>query len=53
MNAHRQTTVNKGNNKERSMKPTASNLIRWAGLSAMVAGLIALALLIGVTFISG
>ena len=25
--------------KERNMKPTASNLIRWAGLSAMVAGI--------------
>jgi hypothetical protein len=39
MNANRQTTVSKGNNKERSMKPTASSLIRWAGLSAMVAGI--------------
>jgi hypothetical protein len=40
MNANRQTTVAKGNNKERTMKITASNLIRWAGLSAMVAGII-------------
>jgi hypothetical protein len=39
MNANRQTTVLKGNNKERNMKITASNLIRWAGLSAMVAGI--------------
>src|SRR5919107_3923484 len=28
------------NGKESGMKPTASNLIRWAGLSAMVAGII-------------
>ena len=28
------------NGKESEMKPTASNLIRWAGLSAMVAGII-------------
>jgi len=40
MNANRQTTVAKGNNTERTMKITASNLIRWAGLSAMVAGII-------------
>ena len=40
MNANRQTTVIQGNNKERTMKITASNLIRWAGLSAMVAGII-------------
>jgi len=40
MNANRQTTVVKGNNKERTMKITASSLIRWAGLSAMVAGII-------------
>jgi len=39
MNANRQTTVMKGNNKERKMKITASSLIRWAGLSAMVAGI--------------
>ena len=25
---------------ERTMQPTATNLIRWAGLSAMVAGII-------------
>jgi hypothetical protein len=40
MNANRQTTVIHGNNKERTMKITASNLIRWAGLSAMAAGII-------------
>ena len=39
MNANRQTTVVTGN-KEHTMKITASNLIRWAGLSAMVAGII-------------
>ena len=40
MNANRQTTVIKGNNKESKMKITAPSLIRWAGLSAMVAGII-------------
>jgi hypothetical protein len=40
MNANRQTTVMKGNNKERNMKITASCLIRWTGLAAMVAGII-------------
>jgi hypothetical protein len=39
MNANRQATVTKGNNKERTMKLTASNLIRWAGIAAMVAGI--------------
>jgi hypothetical protein len=39
MNANRPTTVIKGNNKESKMKITASNLIRWAGLSAIVAGI--------------
>jgi len=39
MNANRQATVIKGNNKERTMRITASSLIRWAGLSAMVAGI--------------
>jgi hypothetical protein len=39
MNANRQTTVIKGNNQESKMKITASSLIRWAGLSAMAAGL--------------
>jgi hypothetical protein len=39
MNANRQTTVVTGN-KEHTMKITASKLIRWAGLSAMVAGII-------------
>ena len=41
MNANRQTTVMNGNNKERTMnKITAPNLIRWAGVSAMVTGII-------------
>ena len=40
MNANRQTTIVQSNNKESKMKPTASNLIRWAGLAAMVAGII-------------
>ena len=40
MNTNRQTTVIKGNNKESKMKITASNLIRWAGLAAMVAGIL-------------
>jgi hypothetical protein len=40
MNTKRQTTVTKGNNKESTMKPTASKLIRWAGLAAMGAGII-------------
>jgi len=40
MNTNRQTTVIQGNNKERTMKITASNLIRWTGLAAMAAGII-------------
>ena len=36
MNTNRQAATIK----ERTMKPTAANLIRWAGLSAMVAGII-------------
>ena len=40
MNANRQTTVMKGNTKEHTMKITTPKLIRWAGLSAMVAGII-------------
>src|ERR1044071_9580144 len=40
MNTNRQTTVIQGNNKERTMKITASNLIRWTGLAALVAGII-------------
>ena len=40
MNSNRKTAVIKGNNKESKMKITTSNLIRWAGLSAMVAGII-------------
>jgi hypothetical protein len=40
MNANRQTAVSTGNTKERTMKITASNLIRWAGLAAMGAGIL-------------
>jgi hypothetical protein len=40
MNTNRQTTVMKGNTKERKMKITTPKLIRWAGLSAIVAGII-------------
>ncbi|HEX8681384.1 MAG TPA: hypothetical protein VF707_03660 [Ardenticatenaceae bacterium] len=40
MNTNRQTTVVKGSNQESKMKLTTPNLIRWAGLSAMVAGII-------------
>jgi hypothetical protein len=40
MNATRETTVIKGNNKESKMKITTSSLIRWSGLAAMVAGII-------------
>jgi hypothetical protein len=41
MNTNRQTTGMNGNNKERTMnKITAPNLIRWAGVSAMVTGII-------------
>ena len=40
MNANRQTTVSKGNTKESTMKITTPKLIRWAGLSAMVTGII-------------
>jgi hypothetical protein len=40
MNSDRQTTVIQRNNKERTMNITAANLIRWAGVSAMVAGII-------------
>ena len=44
MNTNRQTAVIEGSkttpDKESKMKITASNLIRWAGLSAMVAGII-------------
>jgi hypothetical protein len=39
MSANRQTTTMHGN-KERTLKLTAPNLIRWAGLSAMVTGII-------------
>jgi hypothetical protein len=40
MNANRQTTVLQGNSKERNMKITATNLIRWTGLAAMAGGII-------------
>jgi hypothetical protein len=40
MNANHQTTVVKGNNKESKMKITASSLIRWAGLVAMLSGIL-------------
>jgi hypothetical protein len=40
MNANRQTTGSIENNKDRNMKPTASNLIRWSGLATVVAGII-------------
>ena len=40
MNANRQTTVMKGNSQENNMKLTASKLIRWAGCSAMGAGIL-------------
>jgi hypothetical protein len=40
MNTNRQSTVVKANNKERTMKITASKLIRWAGLAAMSSGIL-------------
>ena len=40
MNANRQATINRENNKERSMKIITTKLIRWGGLSAMAAGII-------------
>lgn len=40
MISNRKTAVMKGNNQERRMKMTTLNPIRWAGLSAMVAGII-------------
>ncbi|CAN7264087.1 hypothetical protein LJR153_001212 [Paenibacillus sp. LjRoot153] len=39
MNSNRRTAVIEGNNQESKMKITNSSLIRWAGLSAMVAGI--------------
>ena len=39
MNTNRQTTGIQEHNKNRTMKPTAANLIHWAGLAAMVAGI--------------
>src|SRR6476659_4511229 len=44
MNANRQSTVVKGNNKEHTLKPTAANLIRWAGLAAMGTGILYIAI---------
>jgi hypothetical protein len=40
MNTNRQTTINENKIKESNMKITASSLIRWAGLSAMGAGIL-------------
>src|ERR671933_2904156 len=40
MNVNRQTTMLQANTKERTMKISASTLIRWAGLSALVSGII-------------
>ena len=40
MNIHLQTTLIKGITKGSSMKITVSGLIRWAGLSAMVGGIV-------------
>jgi len=40
MNINHQTMVLQANNKERTMKITTPKLIRWAGVSAMVAGII-------------
>ncbi|MDQ0063758.1 hypothetical protein [Paenibacillus harenae] len=40
MNSNRKTAVIEGNNQESKMNATTSSLIRWAGLSAMVAGII-------------
>ena len=40
MNTNRQTADIKGNNKESKMKITASSLIRWAGLAAMLSGIL-------------
>jgi hypothetical protein len=44
MNANRQTTTIKGSNQESKMKITTSNLIRWAGFSAMGAGILFIAI---------
>lgn len=38
MNINRQTTVMQGNTKERTMQITTPKLVRWAGLAAMGAG---------------
>jgi len=40
MNANRQTAVIQANKEERNMKISSAKLIRWAGLSAMAAGII-------------
>jgi hypothetical protein len=40
MNTNRQTTVLQANTEERTMKISVANLIPWAGLSAMAAGII-------------
>src|ERR1044072_3742905 len=40
MSETHESTVMKGNTKESKMKITTPKLVRWAGLSAMVAGII-------------
>lgn len=40
MNTNRQTAGSDEQNKDRTMKITASNLIRWAGLAAMASGIL-------------
>jgi len=44
MNTNRQTTGIQEHNKDRTMKPTAANLIRWAGLAAMGTGILYIAI---------
>jgi hypothetical protein len=44
MNTNRQTTGIQEHNKDRTLKPTASNLIRWAGLAAMGTGILYIAI---------
>jgi len=44
MNINRQTTVMQGNTKERTMQITTPKLIRWAGLAAMGAGILYIAI---------
>jgi hypothetical protein len=44
MNTNRQTTGIQEHTKDRTMKPTASNLIRWAGVAATGAGILYIAI---------